>query len=66
MNKDFGRARDRTDTGVLSINQHRGLDTSAGDIGEASAGWPVGRTRSGHRQLVTSDRRFVAGRGYLL
>jgi hypothetical protein len=68
LNKDFSSAGDRTDTGVFGINQHWVFDVSAGDIGKASAGCLVGRTRSSNRQfvsLVKSDPRFVAGRGYL-
>lgn len=67
MNEDFQRDEDLTFTGVFGINQHCGYDLPKGDIGRASAGCLVGRTRSGHREfmnLAKSDARYSANHGY--
>jgi hypothetical protein len=67
LNEDFQREKDREFTGVFGINQHCGYDLPRGDIGRASAGCLVGRTRGGHREfmrLVKSDARYRANHGY--
>jgi hypothetical protein len=67
LNEDFEREGDDTFTGVFGINQHCGLDVPKGDIGRASAGCLVGRTRGGHRefmQICKGDARFMANNSY--
>lgn len=67
LNEDFQRENDAAFTGVFGINQHCGYDLPKGDIGRASAGCLVGRTRSGHREfmnLAKSDARYRANHGY--
>lgn len=63
-NKDYQRAGDHLYTGnSFGINQHWGYDYPVDDIGNASAGCLVGRTREGHRafmKLVKSDPRYQA------
>jgi len=61
LNKDYEREGDKEDTGYFGINQHRGYDSASDDIGSASAGCFVGRTKKGHREfmvLVKSDSRY--------
>lgn len=65
--KNYLRRGDVTQTGQFFINQHWGYDRRREDIGTASAGCLVGRTRSGHREfmaLVKSDIRYKANRRY--
>jgi hypothetical protein len=67
LNKDFIRTRDRVFEGLFGINQHHGYDLLLTNIGQASAGCLVGRTRKGHREfmsLVKSDRRYQKNRNY--
>jgi hypothetical protein len=67
LNEDFRRENDQTFTGVFGINQHCGYDLPKGDIGRASAGCLVGRTKGGHREfmnLVKADARYQANNGY--
>jgi len=67
LNEDFQRENDKQFTGVFGVNQHCGYDLPKGDIGRASAGCLVGRTRAGHREfmrLVKSDARYRANNGY--
>lgn len=67
LNEDFERTGDAVFEGMFGINQHWGFDRQKHDIGSASAGCLVGRTRSGHRafmQLCRADPRFVASNGY--
>ena len=62
-NEDYQREGDGTQTGWFGINQHWGYDLPKGDIGSASAGCLVGRTREGHRafmRLVKTDPRYLA------
>lgn len=62
-NQDYKRDGDQTDRGWFGINQHWGYDQTADDIGYASAGCLVGRTREGHREfmrIVKSDPRYLA------
>jgi hypothetical protein len=67
FNADFQRWGDATFTGTFGINQHWGYDMPRTDIGKASAGCLVGRTKAGHRefmQLVRGDARYRASQGY--
>lgn len=62
-NKDMMRTGDAIDEGDFWINQHWGYDQPEDDIGKASAGCLVGRTREGHREFmarVKSDPRYQA------
>lgn len=67
LNKDFERQGDPTIEGLFGINQHCGYDMRKSDIGTASAGCLVGRTRAGHAafmRLCKSDPRYVANNSY--
>lgn len=67
LNEDFEREGDETFTGTFGINQHCGHDVPKGDIGRASAGCLVGRTKGGHKefmQICKADARFVANNSY--
>jgi hypothetical protein len=61
LDRNFIRTGDRVESGLFGINQHWGYDLPESNIGQASAGCLVGRTRKGHQQfisLVKSDRRY--------
>jgi hypothetical protein len=67
FNQDFERALDKPFTGMFGVNQHCGYDLPKGDIGRASAGCLVGRTKAGHRAfmaLCKADPRYLANHGY--
>lgn len=68
LNRDFRRDNDAVDTGSsFAVNQHWGFDMPVEDIGKASAGCLVGRTKEGHRKfmaLIKEDPRFKASNGY--
>lgn len=67
LNADYERIGDRTHTGLFGINQHWGYDLPRADIGRASAGCLVGRTKAGHRafmKLCGEDARYAANHGY--
>ncbi|MCP9859212.1 hypothetical protein KBZ33_08785 [Cyanobium sp. Cruz-8D1] len=67
-NQDFQRPGDLVDTGLFGINQHWGYDLPRNDIGRASAGCLVGRSREGHREfmrLVQQDPRYKANKNFL-
>lgn len=67
FNKDYRREGDQPQKGIFGINQHWGFDLPFHDIGKASAGCLVGRTKHGHTQfmaLVKQDPRFHASSGY--
>ncbi len=67
LNQDFERNDDRVFAGVFGINQHWGFDFPRSDIGVASAGCLVGRTKIGHRAfmaLCKSDPRYTANNSY--
>lgn len=67
LNEDFERTGDAVQTGLFGINQHWGFDLPLKDIGKASAGCLVGRTKAGHREfmaLVKQDPRCRASGGY--
>ncbi len=69
FNKDMKRTGDKLDTGTgFGINQHYGFDMPRNNIGMASAGCLVGRTRSGHREfmkIIKQDKRYQQNRSYL-
>lgn len=65
FNQDFSRAGDFVETGVFSINQHKGYDLPRNDIYNASAGCLVGRTTEGHLEfmkIIEQDRRYLETR----
>ena len=67
-NKDFRRDGDKVSRGPFGINQHWGYDQPKDDIGAASAGCLVGRSKAGHREfmkLVQSDPRYLADSDYI-
>lgn len=67
INKDFERAGDETFEGLFGINQHHGFDLKKSDIGRASAGCLVGRTKSGHAafmRLCKEDPRYLSNNSY--
>jgi len=61
-NQDMIRTGDRLVKGYFGVNQHWGYDMPPGDIGQASAGCLVGRSRFGHQQFMefckNSGRRY--------
>lgn len=68
FDKNMQRTGDKLDTSSnLSINQHWGFDMPKNDIGFASAGCLVGRTRQGHREfmeIIKRDKRYSKTRQY--
>ena len=67
-NRDMVRTGVAIDEGYFGINQHWGYSHPVDDIGTASAGCLVGRTRTGHRafmELVRSDRRCAANPDFI-
>lgn len=61
FNQDFKRTGDKLDTGFFGINQHHGYDYPENNIGLASAGCLVGRTRKGHKEfmkIIKKDWRY--------
>ncbi len=67
LNEDFERQGDAEFKGLFGVNQHWGYDLPKSDIGRASAGCLVGRTKTGHREfmaLVKKDPRYVANNSY--
>jgi hypothetical protein len=68
-NKDHARAGDKVFTGLFGINQHHGYDLPRNNIGLASAGCLVGRTRREHLQefipLLQKDSRYLANRQFI-
>lgn len=67
LNRDMERSGDTEEKGLFGINQHWGYDQPADNIGKASAGCLVGRTKNGHRafmEIVKSDPRFAANAGF--
>jgi hypothetical protein len=67
LNADFVRTGDDVFEGVFGINQHWGYDLPKSDLGRASAGCLVGRTKAGHREFMSlckSDPRYLANNGY--
>jgi hypothetical protein len=67
LNKDWQRQGDKRYTGLFGINQHWGYDLPKNDVGAASAGCLVGRTRDGHRafmEQLKSDARYRMSGAY--
>lgn len=67
-NRDMVRKGDELDTGLFAINQHWGYDNPESNIGRASAGCLVGRTKSGHKEfmsIVKSDPRFRSNKNFV-
>jgi peptidoglycan hydrolase-like protein with peptidoglycan-binding domain len=67
LNQDFERTGDAVFEGVFGVNQHWGFDLPKADIGRASAGCLVGRTKAGHRTLMAlckTDPRYVTNNSY--
>jgi hypothetical protein len=67
LDADFERTGDQMFEGLFGVNQHWGFDLPRSDIGRASAGCLVGRTRAGHRAfmaLCRSDPRYTANNSY--
>lgn len=68
LNKDGFRTGDAIDTGLIGLNQHWGYDNSFSNIGKASAGCLVGRTKVGHREfmaIVKSDANYRTNRNFI-
>jgi peptidoglycan hydrolase-like protein with peptidoglycan-binding domain len=67
LNQDFERTGDEVFEGMFGVNQHWGFDLPRSDIGRASAGCLVGRTKAGHRAFMTlckADPRYAANNSY--
>jgi hypothetical protein len=67
LNADFVRTGDKEFEGVFGVNQHWGYDLPKSDVGRASAGCLVGRTKAGHREFMSlckSDARYLVSNGY--
>ena len=67
-NKDGLRTGDNIDRGLFGINQHWGYDLPPDNLGRASAGCLVGRTRQGHREfmnIIKTDSRYQSDRQYI-
>ncbi|MFB2880878.1 hypothetical protein [Floridanema aerugineum] len=68
LNKDFKRPGDKVENGLFGVNQHWGYDLPRTNIGLASAGCLVGRTRAGHREfmrIVKRDRRYQSNTNFV-
>jgi hypothetical protein len=67
LDQDFERTGDQMFAGLFGVNQHWGFDLPKSDIGRASAGCLVGRTKAGHRAfmaLCKADPRYRANNSY--
>jgi hypothetical protein len=67
FNEDFERNPGEEFEGVFGVNQHWGYNIPRGDIGRASAGCLVGRTKAGHREFMSlckADPRFTTNNSY--
>ena len=67
LNEDFERTGDQVFDGMFGVNQHWGFDLPRSDVGRASAGCLVGRTKTGHRTfmaLCRTDPRYGANNSY--
>jgi hypothetical protein len=67
LNADFERTGDARFEGLFGVNQHWGFDLPKADIGRASAGCLVGRTKAGHRAFMTlckGDPRYTTNHSY--
>lgn len=68
IDRNHKRTGDPIDEGLFGINQHWGYDLPMNDVGKASAGCLVGRTRDGHKEfmsVVKSDPRYKVSKGYM-
>jgi peptidoglycan hydrolase-like protein with peptidoglycan-binding domain len=68
FNKDFKRTNDKVSVGNFGINQHWGYDLPTNNIGKASAGCLVGRTRNEHREfmsMIKKDPRYINNKNYI-
>jgi hypothetical protein len=68
QNKDGLRTGDTIDRGLFGINQHWGYDLPLDNVGLASAGCLVGRTRQGHREfmaIIKTDPRYLNDRQFI-
>lgn len=68
FNRDGLRTGDAKEKGLFGINQHWGYDLPSDNIGRASAGCLVGRTRQGHKEfmnIVKSDDRYRTDRQFI-
>jgi len=67
LNEDFEREGDAVFVGLFGVNQHWGFDLPKSDVGRASAGCLVGRTKAGHRAFLAickADPRYAANHSY--
>ena len=67
LNEDYERTGDQRFEGLFGVNQHWGFDLPKSDVGRASAGCLVGRTKAGHRAfmaLCRDDPRYRANNSY--
>ncbi|HJQ71503.1 MAG TPA: peptidoglycan-binding domain-containing protein [Blastocatellia bacterium] len=68
LNKDYKRTGDAVFEGSnFGVNQHHGFDRPEDNIGPASAGCLVGRSKTEHKefmQLIKTDPRLKASQGY--
>lgn len=67
LDRNYERTGDSVFTGLFGINQHCGYDMKKSDVGRASAGCLVGRTRAGHSAFIRyckEDPRYLANNGY--
>ncbi|MEM9092744.1 MAG: hypothetical protein AAGC93_28955 [Cyanobacteria bacterium P01_F01_bin.53] len=72
VHRDFDkngiRTGDKLDTGYFGINQHSGYDNPVRNVGRASAGCLVARSRAEHRQfmaLIKQDWRYQRDRQFI-
>lgn len=68
LNKDGFRTGDKIQTGIFGINQHHGYDMPVDNIGTASAGCLVGRTRRGHTEFMNflkRDPRYLRDKNFV-
>lgn len=67
-NKDELRTGDSLDEGLFGINQHWGYDLPSENVGKASAGCLVGRSRQGHKEfmaLLKRDVRYLKNQNFI-
>jgi hypothetical protein len=67
LNKDGFRTGDKIQTGLFGINQHHGYDMPVDNVGTASAGCLVGRTRRGHTEFMSflkRDPRYLRDKNF--
>ena len=68
FDKNGIRTGDKINEGLFGINQHWGYDYPTANIGLASAGCLVGRTRAGHREfmrIIKEDKRYESNRNFI-